>query len=162
MFKYFTTKIETLEELRKEYKRLSMKYHPDRGGTTEDMQGVNAEYEKLLQMVGAKRRTAEGETWEKKDYDWTLDRFREVLEKVLQLDVTVEICGSWLWVFGGFSCKDILKEIGFFWCSGKKAWAWSDEPKKSKHKMTLDEIRDAYGSEIIKQQTGRNLIEGVA
>ena len=34
----------------------------------------------------------------------------------------------------------------------RKAWAWTDEnPKKNKYKMTLDEIRETYGSEIIKK-----------
>lgn len=34
----------TLNELKKVYKDLAMKHHPDRGGSTEIMQAINAEY----------------------------------------------------------------------------------------------------------------------
>ena len=162
-FKFFTNPIETLEELRKEYKRLSLKHHPDRGGRTEDMQTINAEYEKLLSLVGNKRKSAKGETYTKAEYDWTKDRFREIIEKILNLNVTIEICGTWLWVHGAYAYRDELKALGFFWCSGKKAWAWTDEPApKHRHKMTLEQIRNAYGSEIVKERGEENLIEGVA
>lgn len=34
----------SLEELKKQYKTLAMKHHPDHDGTVEDMQQINAEY----------------------------------------------------------------------------------------------------------------------
>ena len=34
----------TLEELKKQYKRLAMQHHPDIGGNVRDMQEINAEY----------------------------------------------------------------------------------------------------------------------
>ena len=40
--KYFTN-VRTLEELRKEYKRLVKQYHPDNGGDTETIKEINAE-----------------------------------------------------------------------------------------------------------------------
>jgi preprotein translocase subunit Sec63 len=159
----FFKNIETLEELRKEYKKLAIKHHPDRGGKTEDMQAINAEYEELLKIVGNIRKSANGETYTKSEYDYTKDNFREIISKIINLDITIELCGSWLWVFGGFSVKEELKKAGFFWCSNKKAWAWTDEPtSQNKHKLTMDEIRKTYGSEIVKQQSEKNLIEGVA
>lgn len=36
---------ETLEDLKKQYKKLAFQNHPDRGGKTSDMQEINAEYE---------------------------------------------------------------------------------------------------------------------
>ena len=35
----------TLDELKKEYRRLAMIHHPDRGGDLETMKTINAEYE---------------------------------------------------------------------------------------------------------------------
>ena len=35
---------ETLEDLKKQYKKLAFQNHPDRGGKTSDMQEINAEY----------------------------------------------------------------------------------------------------------------------
>lgn len=35
----------TLEQLKAEYKRLAMMYHPDRGGDLRTMQAINSEYD---------------------------------------------------------------------------------------------------------------------
>lgn len=35
----------TLEELKQQYKKLALKHHPDLGGNTADMQGINNEYD---------------------------------------------------------------------------------------------------------------------
>ena len=52
-----------------------------------------------------------------------------------------------------------LKELGFFYCSGKKAWAWTDLPAaKNRHRLTLDEIRRLHGSEIIKDEEAQRRI----
>ena len=36
--------IETLEELRKQYRKLAMENHPDKGGQVKDMQEINNVY----------------------------------------------------------------------------------------------------------------------
>ena len=45
--KYFDG-VHTLDELKKEYRRLAMLHHPDRGGDTATMQAINAEYDQLF------------------------------------------------------------------------------------------------------------------
>ena len=68
-------------------------------------------------------------------------------------NIDLELCGCWLWAFNAYECKNELKNLGFFYCSKKRAWAWTDEePKKNKHKLTMDEIRDQYGSEKIRER----------
>lgn len=39
---------QTLEELKQQYKKLALKHHPDLGGNTADMQGINNEYDILF------------------------------------------------------------------------------------------------------------------
>ena len=41
--KWFTD-VRTVEELRKQYRQLMKKHHPDVGGSTEDAKEINAEY----------------------------------------------------------------------------------------------------------------------
>ena len=58
-FIYFEN-VNTVEELRKQYKTLAFKYHPDKGGTTEQMQQIHAEYDELLKRVRNVHETAGG------------------------------------------------------------------------------------------------------
>ena len=39
--------IHSLAELKKEYRRLALENHPDKGGSTEVMQQINAEFERM-------------------------------------------------------------------------------------------------------------------
>lgn len=55
----------TLDELKKEYRRLTMLHHPDRGGDTATMQAINVEYETLFPVLKlAYNQTAEQPTHE--------------------------------------------------------------------------------------------------
>ena len=65
--KYFTN-CRTLDELKKEFRRLCMKHHPDRGGDTATMAAINAEYEDLFPILKlAYNKTAETPTHETAD-----------------------------------------------------------------------------------------------
>lgn len=62
--KYFTI-CKTLDELKKEYRRLAMIHHPDVGGDTATMQAINAEYDAVFPAEElAHNRTAETPTTE--------------------------------------------------------------------------------------------------
>lgn len=49
--KWFTSNINTMKELRREYRRLAKLHHPDTGGNTEDMKQINAEYDALFAIL---------------------------------------------------------------------------------------------------------------
>lgn len=42
--------IHSLAELKKEYRRLALENHPDKGGSTEVMQQINVEFERLHEI----------------------------------------------------------------------------------------------------------------
>jgi len=54
MNKYFTPNPATLEELKKMYRELAMKHHPDIGGDTETMKIINNEYDSLFPVFQAR------------------------------------------------------------------------------------------------------------
>ncbi|MCM1368199.1 MAG: hypothetical protein NC184_05285 [Roseburia sp.] len=154
-FKFFKD-VKTVEELKRQYKALAFKHHPDRGGKVEDMQYINAEYDELYARVKNIHETADGKTYEKANSDESADipdRFRDIINAIITFACVIELCGSWLWVFNAYKYRKQLKDLGFFYCSNKKAWAWTDMPIKNRHHLTLDEIRRMHGSEIIKGET---------
>jgi hypothetical protein len=59
--KYFNH-VATLEELKSEFRRLALENHPDRGGSVEAMQEINAEFEVAF-LVMKKRGTGSGSFW---------------------------------------------------------------------------------------------------
>lgn len=157
-YKYFSN-VSTFEELKRQYKTLAFKYHPDReGGSVEAMQRINAEYDELKKHVGNVHETADGKTYTRTDGADVPDYFRAIINAIITFDCTIELCGSWLWVFNAYAYRKQLKELGFFWCSGKKAWAWTDKPTDNKYRLSLEEIRRLHGSEIIKEEDKKNLI----
>lgn len=155
--KYFTN-IKTLEELRKEYKRLVKANHPDNGGSEEEIKIINTEYEKALKNLENADTTENA--WK---YDFTKDElFREALNKVINLEnVKIEIIGCWIWITGNtYNVKDILKAAGFKWCNNKKAWSWHAGEryfKKSKRKLSMDDLRGLYGYEEVETNKKRKI-----
>lgn len=147
--KYFKN-VNTLEELRKEYKKLLKKYHPDNaGGSEEATKEINNEYEKLFESL--KNQSSQKE---KEQFNAKMDEaFRDILNQIIDLDVDVEIIGSWIWVGGNtYAIKETLKRLGFNWIGKRKMWAWHEEEytKRRNSNKTLDELRSYYGSEVIK------------
>lgn len=152
--------INTLEELRKQYKELLKKYHPDNGGSVAVMQEVNAEYDKLFKVLKDRHErnndTTAGQTeYNKNMYDWENDKaLREVLSKIINFNgIEILICGQWIWVDGNtYPYKKELKEIGFKWASQKKKWYFHTDTfrKKGKKVLSMEEIQDYYGSTSVK------------
>ena len=161
MGKYFSN-VTTLEELRRQYRDLLKKYHPDNaGGNTEACQEINAEYDKLFKILKDRHesKTADSQNdqntkqpdYSQNMYDWENDKaLREVLEKIINFDgIEIEIVGQWIWISGNtYGYKNELKEIGFKWASQKKQWFWHGEQfrKKSHKTLSMEDIRSYYGS----------------
>lgn len=158
---------ETLEQLRKQYKELLKKHHPDNGGSEEIMKAVNAEYDKLFKLLKDRHESksanhsgdhnSEQSDYNQNMYNWENDKaLREVLQKIINFDgIEIEIAGQWIWLSGNtFSYKKELKEIGFKWASQKKQWFWhSDTFRKKSHKtLSMDEIRNYYGSTKVQTE----------
>ena len=159
--KYFKD-VNTLEELRRQYKELLKKYHPDNAnGSTEACQDINAEYDRLFKVLKDKHENKSDKTADSTNtnmYDWENDKvLREVLQKIINFDgIEIELVGSWLWVSGNtYAYKKELKEIGFKWASQKKMWYWKSEvyQKKSRKSLSMEDIRNYYGSTKVYTDT---------
>lgn len=161
--KYFTN-INTIEELKKEYRRLIKTNHPDNGGDTWVMAEINNEYEPLFNRLkaGYNAKAAADATGKTKEMQETPEMFREILEKIINLDgITIELCGSWIWVSGETKqYKDILKACDFRWASKKCMWYWRCEADAVHGKgksRTMEQIRNKYGSDVISSKEAKKL-----
>lgn len=144
----------TLEDLKKEYKRLAMIYHPDReGGDLETMQMINNEYDELFPLLknkhnkeNTKNQTSEG-----------IEDYKNIIDELIKYnDITIELCGTWLYVYGDGTrqIKDIIKGLGFWWANKKQMWYLKPEGyiKHSRKSWSMDKIREIHGSSTIQTQ----------
>lgn len=150
--------IHTAEELKKEYKKLAVQFHPDNGGDAEQFKAMQAEFTTLFNVLKNVHTKKDGTTWEATgEYATTetAQEFMDIIEKLMFIqDITVELCGSWIWVSGNTKdYKDLLKELGFKFSGNKKMWYYQRDNRKHYHKKawSIEEIRATYSSKTYKE-----------
>jgi len=138
--KYFNNP-KTLEELKKQYRELVFKHHPDKGGDTETMKIINYEYDELFKILKDVHQNKDGEPYTaRQSSNETAEHFKHIIS---------EIIGCFVWVTGNTKpYKSKLSELKFKWHSKKIAWYLKpDTYKKRSHKdYDLDTIRGMYGT----------------
>lgn len=109
--KYFNNP-ETLEGLRKQYKELLKKYHPDNGGSKEATKAINCEYEELFKVLQNRHERKASEAENKSSYDnmkcdFTEDaKLRDIIQKIIHFeDITLPL-------FTGFFSESKKPEMG--------------------------------------------------
>ena len=169
--KTYFNNVQTLDELRKQYRDLLKKYHPDNGGSEEETKAINVEYERLFKILKDKHTWQQDTTDSKTDsktsydnmrYDFTEDGLlREMLQKIIHLsDITIEIIGNWLWISDNtYQYRKELKDRGFKFAGQKKSWYWHSDAfrKRSHKKLSMDDIRNYYGSTEVETERRKRI-----
>lgn len=159
----FFEKCTTIEELKKEYKKLAFKHHPDKGGDVEIMKVVNNAYEFMFDKLSKMKDTKEDN---KKDDSYKAERFNDfidIINKIINLEgIEIEIIGTWLWIQGNtYPHKSILSELGFLYSKKNKSWYMMDnrDTKKTWTKKTysMEEKRQMHGSSKLNKKTNPSL-----
>ena len=149
MRKWFQN-VKTIDELRKEYRRLLKMYHPDNvNGSVEATQEINSEYDLVFSILSREKQEDRQSYSEEEN-----EQFKAIMNAIIGFNITIEVIGSWIWCFDCYSYKDQLKALGFTWCSKKKAWAWHSGEYRRHHKkeIPLSHIRKKYGCQRIRNQ----------
>lgn len=161
--------VQTLKELRSQYKQLLKKYHPDnKEGSEEVTKEINTEYEQLFKVLKNRHESKTSQTdnnkssYDNMKYNFEEDELlREMLEKVIYFsDITIEIIGNWLWISGNtYQYRKELKELDFKFAGQKKCWYWHSETfKKKSHKsLSMNDIRKYYGNTEVKTDERKRL-----
>lgn len=151
--------IGNVEDLKKKYRELVMKYHPDisKGDTTRIMQDINIEYKKLLAQFMAGGGFTQSDIKEELDIE---KEYYEVLTKLAKIQgIKIELVGTWIWISGNtYATKDKLKEAGCLWAPKKMLWYYRSPEHKTKRKsnLSIDEIKAKYGSKDITGKYSKN------
>ena len=142
--------VKDIEALRKRYRELLKKHHPDNGGNEETMKEINRQYDAVFARMSHENKS-DGQSYTQEENK----QFKAILNEISGFNMTVEIIGSWIWAFDCFQYKDRLKELGFKWAAKKRAWTWHSEPYRRHHKkeVPLSHIRAKYGCQTVRSQS---------
>lgn len=157
MTKYFQNP-QTLDDLKRQYKHLAQKHHPDVGGDTATMQAINAEYAARFEVLKRTQNTQAAEDVTGKTHATTESAgdFIAIVSLLLSLDgLEVDLCGRWLWIGGETrKHKEALKAAGCRWSSSKRLWSWhyaEDGDKWHRGSKSMSQIRSKYGSTTFRR-----------
>lgn len=154
---HYFENIETVEDLKQQYKKLAKKYHPDLNkdfDTNEIMKQINQEFEELSNKIGNKYRNKDGKIYESKN-DFNYKEYINIINKLLQMEnIKIEIIGSFIWVSGEtLPYRKELKDLGLKWSPNKKMWYKSPDGyrKYGNKKYSYSEIKTMYISTTINK-----------
>lgn len=153
MYTYFKD-CRTAEEGKRLYHQLVKRYHTDNGGDTETIQRINAEFTEWWKSHKNIHYSEEKHSEYTKETSETAEDFIEIIRKLSALSgVTIEICGSWIWIGGNtYPYREQLHEFNCYWSKKKHLWYWAGEDFKKSNRRTgkdMTYIRSVYGSEVV-------------
>lgn len=152
----FFNDCKTSEEIKAKYRQLAKQYHPDLGGDLETMKAVNIEYAFYVDRAIRQEKPGKSEA-EYADLAEVNELIRQAIEKIVNLEgLQIEICGLWVWVDGNTKAnKESLKAAGYQWAPKKLKWYFAGVRSRGRGGFEMDEIRDRYGSEMVKRPTAQ-------
>ena len=155
--KYFEN-VKTLEDLKKAYKKLALKLHPDVNkdrDTTEEFKTMQNEYEAMFERVKNQHMNAQGDMYTKETAE-TVNEYMDIINKIIFFQgCTIEIIGNWIWISGDTkNYKETLKELKFRWAPNKKAWSYHNGTyrKQTKKQYSLEDLRNSFESTKINNK----------
>lgn len=145
----------TAEDCKARYHELVKKYHPDNGGSGQEIKEIISQFKEVWRRLKDIHYSSEKQEYYKAETETTetAEGFIDIISKLSRLEgVIIEMCGSWLWLSGNtYPFRQELKEWGCRWSTGKKKWYYTFDPwKPTRFHKSMNEIRRDYGSAIVR------------
>lgn len=133
------------------YRKLSMKFHPDRdGGSNEMMSALNQAWQSVQAHDFDREPVQQSERNAEAALNLADDMAAAIQSIKTFVGVEIEVCGTWLWVGGNTKpYAKLFGENNFKWSPKKVKWYWRPEYQKSWRftgNATMKHIRETYGS----------------
>lgn len=147
----------TRQEVKTQYYKLAMQYHPDRAPEdlkllhTEIMKTIISQYEQAIKKNYS-------DTSKAPNYDHKNDlSFVDIINKIFEIypNAVIEITGLFLWILKDEKTREFKDTLKNFmkYSKNKKQWYFTPLPyKRVKQTVSMQEIRDHYGSKIYKNE----------
>jgi len=150
---YFTD-CKTIEEAKKVYRKYALELHPDQGGNKEEFKTFQNQFEDFLKnFIQGRVNIWKKENSEKADVDINTAIFADILQKIMHLNIRIEIIGFWIYAFESFTSKEYLSSLGFWFSKSKRAWIYSGTKKiNMRGRFSVKELRNRHGYAILKEK----------
>ncbi len=139
----------TLDQIKSKYKQSVEYWHPHGNGAGDlsHVEKIDREYMEVTTLPKFK----EFDDEVKEDFI----NFPQLISELLYLDLTMEVCGSWLWVTGPtYKHTAKLKELGLKYSPNKRMWYHRPKWHRSRNSnpMSMDAIRQMHGSDTYEKK----------
>lgn len=150
-----------VNEIKKRYRTLAKKHHPDKGGDVRIMQEINAQYHKALE--GQHKTEYTGSDDKPHTYYYNEETESEIMSKLNQVlaaplpGCEVWIAGLYIWIRGDTRPhKETIKAFGGFWWNRRRsAWSWKPQGVRRSRYNANASLDDVIGYYNGKQATKR-------
>lgn len=142
-----------VSKIKKTFKDLAFKHHPDTGGDEEVMKDINNQYQEALKTQNGKKDDSNY------FYKYNEKIEKELMHKIFEIQklqgLEIALIGCWIWVSGDTKThKEALKAASFRW--NKERLCWYYRPAEWRHtgksKMPLEVIAARYGYKYFKER----------
>jgi hypothetical protein len=160
LYEFFDIKgLTDIDSLKKSYFKLAKVYHPDAGGTKEQFQRLQKEYDGLFKTIMSGSNLSANDIANEIELD---ENLRQAVDAIIGISsLNVELIGKWIWVSGNtYPIRNELKNAGFMFAPVKKMWYYKGIESAGRGKLTIDQIRKKYGTQAI-QKEGMKKIQGI-
>ena len=143
------SKAQNVEELKKMYRKLAIKHHPDHA--KDDGKAFIA-LQQAFEQLHDKLKAGDKEAWKHKE---SASQFMDIINEIIKYNIDIEIIGSWIYAKGDNTKAikdDVLKPLKFWWSRKHLAWIYSGQQGRTRRRATKRNPRDIYNVEVVKTQ----------
>jgi len=154
-----------VNEVKHRYRQLCFICHPDTGGDTAKMQGLNRLYLEALQRFD--NSTTKDDQGKDHTYHYNRETEQDIMDKINELlrlkmkDVRILLVGYWIWISGNTKdYKDDLKDLKCRWHAKRFMWYWHGKSYRHRYsKASFTQIALNYGYREFKEREEKALVK---